>query len=90
MSDDLVRRLWKGIADTDAQQDAADRIEALTAALEKADALMLALNWYADQSAIMAKPTIDAQWASNRFRDDRGATARDALAAYSAAREAVK
>ena len=39
MSDDLVRRLWKGIADTDAQQDAADRIEAIEAALAKADEL---------------------------------------------------
>jgi len=39
MSDELVRRLWKGIADTDAQQDAADRIEALEAALAKADEL---------------------------------------------------
>ena len=25
MSDDLVKRLWKGISDTDAQQDAAAR-----------------------------------------------------------------
>ena len=31
MNDDLMKRLWKGIADTDAQQDAADHIEALTA-----------------------------------------------------------
>ena len=43
MSDELVRRLCKGIADTDAQQDAADHIEALTAALEKADALEKAI-----------------------------------------------
>ena len=43
MSDELVRRLWKGIADTDAQQDAADRIAALEAALAKADALALAV-----------------------------------------------
>ena len=39
---DIVRRLWKGIADTDAQQDAAARIEALeaaiSAALERLDA----------------------------------------------------
>ena len=33
---DIVRRLWKGIADTDAQQDAADRIEALEAAINAA------------------------------------------------------
>lgn len=31
MSGDLVRRLWKGVADTEQQQDAADRIEALEA-----------------------------------------------------------
>lgn len=29
VSDDLVKRLWKGIADTEQQQDAADRIEEL-------------------------------------------------------------
>ena len=39
MNDDFMKRLWKGIADTDAQQDAADRIEALEAALAKADDL---------------------------------------------------
>jgi hypothetical protein len=29
MSDDLVKRLWKGVADTEQQQEAADRIEVL-------------------------------------------------------------
>lgn len=61
----------------------AQRDAALKAA---ADMLILALSWYADQSAIMAKPTIDAKWASNRLRDDKGATGRHTIAAYRKAR----
>ena len=92
MSDELVKRLrdqqtkWM----TPLLSQAADRIEALEAALEQADELKKILNWYAIQSAILAKPTIDAQWASNRLRHDRGATARDALTAYRQARDAAK
>ena len=41
MNDDLVRRLWKGIADTDAQQDAADLIENLNAKLKEAVELLV-------------------------------------------------
>jgi hypothetical protein len=35
MSDDLVRALWKGVADVDRQQEAAARIEELEAELAK-------------------------------------------------------
>jgi len=35
MSDDLVKALWKGVADVDRQQEAAARIEALEAELAK-------------------------------------------------------
>jgi outer membrane protein TolC len=38
MSDYLVKCLWKGVADVDQQQDAADRIEELEAKLEMAEA----------------------------------------------------
>jgi hypothetical protein len=36
MSDYLMKCLWKGVADTEQQQDAADRIEELEAKLAKA------------------------------------------------------
>ena len=92
--DDLVKRLRSGSytkrgAD-DLIMDAADRIEALEAALAKADELVSALNWYADQSAIMSKPTIDSQWATDRLRSDRGSTAIMALTAYRQARDATR
>jgi hypothetical protein len=35
MSDDLVKALWKGVADVDRQQEAAARIEELEAKLER-------------------------------------------------------
>ena len=40
MSDDLVKALWKGVADVDRQQEAADRIEELEAKLAKTTKLL--------------------------------------------------
>ena len=72
MSDDLVRRLWKGIADTDAQQDAADRIEQLEAALAKADELAGA--WEKYQGLFYADDEDLVDRAAAAYRQAREAT----------------
>jgi len=72
---DIVRRLWKGIADTDAQQDAADRIEQLEAALAKADELAEAM---------------ELLMVSSEDDSDTLGIADDALAAYRQARDATR
>lgn len=41
--------------------------------------LEAALAWYRDQNLIAQKPTIDAQWAQQRLKDDAGRVAREAL-----------
>ena len=106
MSDDLVNRLrsgntgqqtWIGLC-----EDAADRIEALTDALEKADALAEAANDF----AVMANgydgvpPSkywgdtsfSHTYWSDTKHQVEVGQlrSARAALAAYRAAREATK
>ena len=44
--------------------------DALRAQVERAET---ALKWYGQQASIMSKPTIDAGWALERLKADRGA-----------------
>lgn len=66
-SDVLVHRAIK---------EAADRIEALEAENAR---LREALEWYGKQAAILAKATLDSEFAKQRLKRDMGGRARDAL-----------
>ena len=65
---DIVRRLWKGIADTDAQQDAADHIEALEAALARADELADQCELFANGKLYSMNPVLEAREAYREAR----------------------
>ena len=75
MSDyqDMMRCLWKGVADTEQQQDAADRIEELEAKLAKA---VEALRFYAWDNEIRLPS--DGPWGAGST--DFGKFARATLA----------
>ena len=76
MSDyqDMMKCLWKGVADTDQQQDAADRIEELEAKLAKA---VEALEFYGK----LIGEKHDCPW--HMLSDDFGEKARTTLAELS-------
>lgn len=65
-----------GVTDRAVFSEAADRIEALEAENAR---LREALEWYGEQAAILAKATLDSEFAKQRLKRDMGGRARAAL-----------